>query len=955
MEMNSRIEQGQWHSSAAGTIMNLCRCLAVLAVIVGMPFSSMADPPLVYDVENTGTNCPPPPLPGLGGLRYVPPLPDPFEWADWSGRSTNFVDWECHRNEIRAQIENYEIGTKPAVPSQNVTASYTNGTLTVIVTVGTNTLTLSSPVMLPAGSGPFPAVIGMNSFSGSIPSSLFTNRNIAQIAYFHNQVTMYGAPSGNDPYYKLYGPALNVNNTGQYSAWAWGVSRIIDGLQLVTNTLPIDLHHICVTGCSYAGKMALFSGAFDERVALTIAQESGGGGATSWRYSQTEPDGTVEKISNTDYNWFATQMMQFGQNMVSYMPEDHHELMAMCAPRALYVTANPDYVWLSNPSCYICSRATQQAYTTLGIPDRFGFSIVGGHNHCTLPASQFPEVGAFLDKFLLGMTNANTSIATYPSSYGGLNYTRWTQWWGTGNPIFPDISIQIPASATEGDGTLVGQGQVAVVGTAGSDVTIYLTSNIPSKVSVPASVVIPAGQSNAVFDLTVYDNSLLDGDQVVAITATAPSLGTTKRAVITIHDNDTTTLTVTMPASASETAGTLVNAGSVSTGTNVAADVLITLTSSDPSRLLVPTNVVIGNGQTSVLFNVTLVDDNIVQGPTTVSVTAHVQNWVDGSASTTVLDDDLAGNYHFTFGPVPSPQLIGEPFHVTITSQDTTNGPLDYRLPVTLSAFTAGSATGTGSILNSPTAEASGNDAIDYSMGYSFTPSTNLCVTHVRSYVGDKVSIWTAGGQLVVTQNVVSVQGTWVETPLPSPVVLLSGYTYVIAAHVPADYFYSVDLPAAFPNGTIDQSLWDYGNVLPTQVDGTQWYFVDLRYAPVAVVSIPVNPGTSGTFSGSTWSGNIAVLQPGNNVVLQASVGPGYSFGLSNPFNVLATPKLSITTLSNSVVISWPVAAAGFNLEQAPDLASWSIVPGTPATIGDRYYVTNGIAGGHTYFRLHKP
>jgi hypothetical protein len=124
-------------------------------------------------------------------------------------------------------------------------------------------------------------------------------------------------------------------------------------------------------------------------------------------------------------------MSQFAGANVARLPEDHHELMAMCAPRALFVTANPDYTWLSNPSCYVCSRACQQIYNTLGIPDRFGFSIVGGHSHCQFPASQNPELGAFLDKFLLGITNANTSIATYPGSYASINYVNWYAWWGT--------------------------------------------------------------------------------------------------------------------------------------------------------------------------------------------------------------------------------------------------------------------------------------------------------------------------------------------------------------------------------------------------------------------------------------------------------------------------------------------------------------------------------------------
>ncbi|MGA2801362.1 MAG: hypothetical protein ABSE97_03180 [Verrucomicrobiota bacterium] len=392
--------------------------------------------PLVYAVENTGTNCAPPPLPIFG--PFVPFLPDPFMWADGSGRSTNFADWKCRRAEITAQIENYEIGPKPAVdiPSQ-ITASYSggttagsSGTLTVYVTVGTNTLTLTSPIIIPSGAiAPYPVCIGMDSPYGALNASDFTSRGIAGVIYSESQVSPYGNPQNTDPYHTLYGPGLNVDNTGQYSAWAWGVSRIIDGLTLVTNTLPIDLNHICVTGCSYAGKLALFAGAFDERVALTVAQESGGGGATSWRYSHSDPS-NVEDIDNTDYNWFANQMQQFSGANVSYLPEDHHELMAMCAPRALFVTANPDYSWLSNPSCYVCSRAVQQIYNTLGIPDRFGFSIVGGHSHCAFPSSQDSELGYFLDKFMLGQTNLSTIVATYPTNYTSINYARWYARWG---------------------------------------------------------------------------------------------------------------------------------------------------------------------------------------------------------------------------------------------------------------------------------------------------------------------------------------------------------------------------------------------------------------------------------------------------------------------------------------------------------------------------------------------
>ncbi|GGF21112.1 T9SS type A sorting domain-containing protein [Hymenobacter cavernae] len=411
--------------------------LALLLSSVGLNVFAQA-PPLVYTVENTGGSCTAPPLPTFEQLPTIQPLTDPFMWSDGRGRSTNFSDWECRRNEIKAEIENYEIGRRPSRP-QTITASYVpgttagTGTLTVNVTVNGKTLTLTSAVALPtSGTGPFPAIIGMNSASGSVPATVFTSRNVARITFSHNNVTTYGNPSLNDPYYQLY-PDQNLENSGQYAAWSWGVSRLIDGLELVQASLPIDLKHIGVTGCSYAGKMALFSGAMDERIALTIAQESGGGGAPAWRVSETL--GAVEKLGATDYRWFKDDMKRFSEANVAKLPEDHHELMAMIAPRALLVTGNTDFEWLANPSAYVSARAAHEVWKTFGIGDRFGFYIDGGHGHCAIPATQQPAVEAFVDKFLLGNTTVNTNITTNP--YPGLYYQRWFKWWGTNNPVLP--------------------------------------------------------------------------------------------------------------------------------------------------------------------------------------------------------------------------------------------------------------------------------------------------------------------------------------------------------------------------------------------------------------------------------------------------------------------------------------------------------------------------------------
>jgi hypothetical protein len=399
--------------------------------------------PLVYDVENTGMGYGKPTLPSISELPAVGPLSDPFMWSatdphSWkdasTARSTEFGDWSKRRSEIAWEIQHYEIGEKPVVARENITATYADGQLSVIVTNPDSgvSLTITANITLPSGNGPFPAIIGMNRPTGSLPPAIFSSRNIAKITFSHNQVTTYHGHSNDDPFYRLY-PQFNVDNHGQYAAWAWGVSRIIDGLEICQEALPIDLKHIGVTGCSYAGKMALFAGAFDERIALTIAQESGGGGVPAWRVSETL--GEVEKLGATDRNWFKNDMFDFSGTNTAKLPHDHHELCAMIAPRALFHIGNPNYTWLADQSGHVSIIAAREVYKTFGIEDRIGFTILGGHNHCALPETMYPEIEAFVDKFLMGDMEANT--VRMQSNYDHVDHQSWINWWGTNEPEFP--------------------------------------------------------------------------------------------------------------------------------------------------------------------------------------------------------------------------------------------------------------------------------------------------------------------------------------------------------------------------------------------------------------------------------------------------------------------------------------------------------------------------------------
>jgi hypothetical protein len=84
-----------------------------------------------------------------------------------------------------------------------------------------------------------------------------------------------------------------------------------------------------------------------------------------------------------------------------------------------------------------------------------------------------------------------------------------------------DISLQLPPAFSESSGVLSSAGVISLHGTAISNLVIYLSSLNEDKVSVPAAVLLPAGQSNATFDLTAVNDSIADGNQEVMIFANA--------------------------------------------------------------------------------------------------------------------------------------------------------------------------------------------------------------------------------------------------------------------------------------------------------------------------------------------------------------------------------------------------------------------------------------------------
>jgi len=354
-------------------------------------------------------------------------LPDPFMGLDGK-RISSKADWKCRREEIGAMYEKLMFGTKPRNP-EKVEGSYSGGKLTIKVTDKGKSGSFSVKISN-AGTKdkPKPAMIGfgggMMGGCGSLGNAT-NGLDIAQITFNPDDV----APeSGGGMFFQLYN-----QGQGTIIAWAWGVSRIIDALEK-TPEAGIDVKHLAMTGCSRWGKGTLAVGAFDERIALTIPQESGSGGASLWRVgaqvNKQKGKQFVQGLASagTEGKWMISSFKNY-DGKENTLPFDQHMLVAMVAPRALLILDNAGQEWLGEVPSNYCGQASKEVYDALGATENYTYSQEGGHGHCQLPNGQFDEVKDFMNKFLLGK-DAKTGKIDYTKNTQTISFKKseWIDW-----------------------------------------------------------------------------------------------------------------------------------------------------------------------------------------------------------------------------------------------------------------------------------------------------------------------------------------------------------------------------------------------------------------------------------------------------------------------------------------------------------------------------------------------
>lgn len=397
------------------------------------PPSTSAPPP--PPVTTTSSGSPPPPSttggtnPPTGQCPALPSslgssnsnLPDPFTFHNGAKVQTK-ADWTCRQREMSHLLQTYELGTLPPKP-QSVTASYSGNTLTINVSDNGKSISFSVTISKPSGTS-VPAIIHFGFASLPMPAG------VASITFDNGDIAAQenSGSRGRGKFYTLYGAS---HSAGAMTAWAWGVARIIDALE-VTPSVGINPARVGVTGCSRNGKGALVAGALEPRIALTLPEESGSGGSACWRISDWQKSrGTnVQTASQiiTENVWLGPAFNTHVNN-VNALPFDHHMLAGLVAPRALYVMENSDMEWLGSTSTYGCMGAARKQWEALGALDSFGYSQVGGNSHCSFPTGkQGTELNAFINKFLLGSGGGTTNIYRTEASHSGFSLSTWAPW-----------------------------------------------------------------------------------------------------------------------------------------------------------------------------------------------------------------------------------------------------------------------------------------------------------------------------------------------------------------------------------------------------------------------------------------------------------------------------------------------------------------------------------------------
>jgi hypothetical protein len=367
-------------------------CIAVTLLFAGLAQSQPAG--FNYDESKVGT--------------YT--LPDPLLLADGK-RVRDVKTWERQRRpEIIRLFEQHVYGRSPAKPEnlafelKSLERAALGGSAirkeVVILFNGKPDGPKAEMLMyLPAGAkGPVPVFLGLN-FGGN--HTVYADPGISVTKSWVRRETPRGSDADSWPIEKViergYGVATiyygdidpdfddgftngvhaiygkpAADEWGSLATWAWGLRRAMDYLE---TDKDVDAKRVALLGHSRLGKAALWAGALDQRFAIVISNNSGEGGAAIARRDFGE---TVKRINTSFPHWFNDNFLKYNDNPGA-LPVDSHMLIALIAPRPVYVASAQEDRWADPKGEYLGAFHAGPVYQLYGKP--------------ALPSNAMPELG----------------------------------------------------------------------------------------------------------------------------------------------------------------------------------------------------------------------------------------------------------------------------------------------------------------------------------------------------------------------------------------------------------------------------------------------------------------------------------------------------------------------------------------------------------------------------------
>ncbi|WP_082086926.1 alpha/beta hydrolase family protein [Teredinibacter purpureus] len=150
---------------------------------------------------------------------------------------------------------------------------------------------------------------------------------------------------------------------GTLKAWSWAAS---EALNYFEKTPSVDASKVAIAGHSRFGKTALVTMAYDQRFAAAYISSSGEGGAKLWRRNFGEQIGNI--AGSGEYHWVAGNFIRYaGLLTANDLPVDAHQLIALCAPRPVFISSgNNGDQWVDPKGMFLAALHASPAYVLLG-------------------------------------------------------------------------------------------------------------------------------------------------------------------------------------------------------------------------------------------------------------------------------------------------------------------------------------------------------------------------------------------------------------------------------------------------------------------------------------------------------------------------------------------------------------------------------------------------------------